>query len=183
MPSLSSTYLIPALIFNPAFILHLINTFVSHFVPSPPTVSHSPHPVMEHLGPVQGTTLYMDMHDDDQLCWKYTAVMVVVQLFAFGRVSEKRGQRKARKAAARLEKERLKESSGKSEKDLRQINFQEECIAKSWDGTCESPENGALKLASENGHANHKAADGGNKSETESEASTTGTSEEGMNLV
>jgi len=124
----------------------------------------------------------MDMHDDDQLCWKYTAVMVVVQLFAFGRVSEKRGQRKARKAA-RLEKERLKEKSEKSEKDLWQIMSQEERTMKSWDGTCEFQENGALKLASENEHADDKAAKGGNKFETDSGASTTETSEEEMNLV
>ncbi|TVY87808.1 hypothetical protein LAWI1_G007504 [Lachnellula willkommii] len=182
MPSLSSTYLIPALIFNPAFILHLINTFASHFVPSPPTVSHSPHPFMESIGPAHGTTLYMDMHDD-QLCWKYTAVMVVVQLFAFGRVSEKRGQRKARKAA-RLEKERLKkEKSEKSEKDLRQIISQAECNAKSRDGTCELPQNGALKLASGNGHADDKVKNAGKKLETESESSMTETSEEEMNFV
>ncbi|TVY34496.1 hypothetical protein LSUB1_G006156 [Lachnellula subtilissima] len=181
MPSLTSTYLIPALLCNPAFILHLINTFASHFLPSPPTLSHSPHPFMETLGPVPGTTLYMDMHDDEQMCWKYTAVMVVVQLFAFGRVSEKRGQRKARRAA-RLEKERL-EKLEKSEKDLRQIMSQGEGIVKSWDGTCESPENGALKLATENGHANDKATNGGKKFETESEASMTETSEEEMLFV
>lgn len=125
----------------------------------------------------------MNMHDDDQLCWKYTAVMVVVQLFAFGRVSEKRGQRKARKAA-RLEKERLKkEKSEKAEKDLQQIISQAECSAKGWDGTCEFPLNGALKLASGNGHANDKLKNAGKKLEMESEASMTETSEEEMNFV
>ena len=104
--------------------------------------------------------------------------MVVVQLVAFGRVSENRGQRKARKAA-RLEKDRLKKVKfEKLENESPQIMYQTECHVKGWDGACDFPEDGALKLANRNGYAN-----GGNKIETESEGSMTETSEEEMNLV
>jgi Icc-related predicted phosphoesterase len=47
----------------------------------------------------------MDMHADDQLCWRYTAIMVVVQLLAFGRIQDNRVQIKA-KRAAKLDKEK-----------------------------------------------------------------------------
>ncbi|KAF4632214.1 hypothetical protein G7Y89_g5917 [Cudoniella acicularis] len=107
MPSFSSTYLLPAIILNPAFILHLINTFVSHWVPPPPTVSHSPHPFMESLGPVPGSILYLDMHADEQLCWGYTVVMVIIQVLAFGRVSDNRVRRKSAKAA-KIEREKIR---------------------------------------------------------------------------
>jgi hypothetical protein len=104
MPGISTTYLLPAIILNPAFILHLINTFFSHYMPPPPTISYSPHPFMESLGPLPGTTLALDMHANDQLCWGYTAIMVIAQVFAFGKVSDNRIARKA----ARLERERLR---------------------------------------------------------------------------
>jgi hypothetical protein len=175
MPSLTTTYLIPALFLNPAFVLHIINTFVSHFVPSPLTISHSPHPFMESIGPVPGSTLYLDMHADNQLCWRYTAVMVVVQLLAFGRVSDNRGQRKA-KRAARLERERLKnEKLGKCAGDKKKPI----CISPDFmDGACDIPENTPLRET--NGHANGTAGHPAKRNETEGEESTTETSEEEM---
>lgn len=109
MPSMSCTYLVPAILLNPAFILHLINTFVSRLVPDPLAPSHSPNPFMESLGPRPGSTPYLDMHTDDQLCcYGYTAIMVVVQILAFGRVQDNRTQRKGAKAASKFEKERLR---------------------------------------------------------------------------
>ena len=60
---------------------------------------------MESIGPVQGSTPYWDMHADDGLCWRYTAIMVVVQVLAFGRVHDNRVQRRDRKAA-KAERER-----------------------------------------------------------------------------
>jgi hypothetical protein len=109
MPTLSTTYLIPAILLNPAFILHLINTFVSHLVPpSPAVTSHSPHPFMESIGPLPGSTPYWDMHADDALCWRYTAVMVVVQVLAFGRVQDNRVARRERRAAVKAERERMR---------------------------------------------------------------------------
>lgn len=121
MPSLSSTYLLPAILLNPAFILHLINTFVSHIIPPVPDIpSVSPHPTFETLGPVPGATPYMDMHADDQLCWRYTAIMVFVQLLAFGRIQDNRVQIKA-KRAAKVEKEKaFKEKIAMLEDERRQ---------------------------------------------------------------
>lgn len=106
MPTITSTYLIPAILLNPAFVLHLINTFISHIVPPPPSISHSPRPFIESIGPVRNAAPYLDMHADDQLCWGYTAVMVVVQVLAFGRVNENRVRRKSARAAE-VERERL----------------------------------------------------------------------------
>jgi len=115
MPGLSTTYLLPAIILNPAFILHLINTFVSHLMPPPPTISYSPHRIMESLGPLPGSPPYLDMHANDQLCWRYTAVMVIVQIFAFGRVSDNRIARKAlRQERERIRKEKLEKIMDKS---------------------------------------------------------------------
>jgi hypothetical protein len=107
MPSLSSTYLLPAILLNPAFVLHLINTFISHWLPPPPTVSVSPHPFMENLGPLPGTKLFMDIHADEKLCWSYTAVMVFVQVLAFGHVQDNRVRRKSAKAA-KIEREKAR---------------------------------------------------------------------------
>jgi hypothetical protein len=104
MPSLSTTYLLPALLLNPAFVLHLINTTVSYFTAPLYSITMSPHPFMDSIGPKRDTGLYMDMHADDTLCWGYTAVMVVVQLLAFGRVQDNRVQRRERREAKRVER-------------------------------------------------------------------------------
>ncbi|KAH8678840.1 hypothetical protein BGZ60DRAFT_468225 [Tricladium varicosporioides] len=142
MPSISSTYLLPAIILNPAFILHLINTFVSHWVPPSPTVSHSPHPFMESIGPLPGSTLYLDMHESDQLCWGYTVIMVLVQVFAFGRVSDNRVRRKSAKAA-RVEREKLRrEKLEKLQLEKMRTDPPQEC-----------GNGNGLKRASENGNA------------------------------
>jgi hypothetical protein len=95
-PSLSTTYILPAVLLNPPVLLHLINTFISHFLQSTPSVSVSPHPRLESLGPVPGSKPYFDMHANDQLCWHYTAFIVVVQLLAMGSVQDNRRKRKGR---------------------------------------------------------------------------------------
>lgn len=109
---LSTTYLLPAIFLNPPMVLHLINTFMSHLQPLPSTISTSPHPRLQLLGPVPGAPLYLDMHADQQLCWRYTAVMVVVQLLAIGRVKDNRGRRRGRL-------ERLAEAREKTREEAR----------------------------------------------------------------
>ncbi|KAM3086209.1 hypothetical protein ACMFMF_000163 [Clarireedia jacksonii] len=104
---ITSTYLLPAIFLNPAFVLHLINTFISHLLPPPPTISVSPHPIFETLGPLPGTDLAFDMHEDDTLCWSYTFVMVIVQLLAFGRVSNNR-VRRSHARASRVGKDKMR---------------------------------------------------------------------------
>jgi hypothetical protein len=79
-PSCSTNYLLPAIFLNPAVVLHVINTAVSHLQGVSCARSFSSNPFIESLGPVPGSTLYLDMHANDRLCWKYTALMVLVQL-------------------------------------------------------------------------------------------------------
>lgn len=44
----------------------------------------------------------MDVHASDNLCWGYTALLVVLQIFAFGRVSKEREDSRV-KAEARMD--------------------------------------------------------------------------------
>jgi hypothetical protein len=181
MPTLSTTYLLPAILLNPAFILHLINTFVSHMVPPPLTVSHSPHPFMESIGPVPGSKPYLDMHANDQLCWRYTVLMVIVQLLAFGRVQDNRVQRKSAKAA-KLEREKLrKEKLEKMEEDSKYLVMNGNGHAVGMNGTANFPEgymDGAAESTPKPEIEYETTKD--NKDESTSEGSLTETSEEEM---
>ena len=180
MPSLSSTYLIPAIILNPALILHLINTFHSHMMPPPTTISYSAHPIIEGLGPLPGSTPYMDMHADDTLCWRYTILMVFVQLLAFGRVSDNRVQRKTARAAAKAERERLrKEKSEKIEAIGVYTMAKVSGIGSYLDGTCDFPEDHHTNgFANGNGAVNGDAKMSAGHKKSDSEESMTETSEE-----
>jgi hypothetical protein len=120
-PLLSTTYLLPAIFLNPALVLHLINTFMSHLQPQPSGASGSPHPRLQALGPVPGSTPYLDMHADEQLCWRYTAVMVVVQLLAIGSVKDNRGRRRGRL-------QRLAEGREKTREETRHRAFIDSCV-------------------------------------------------------
>jgi hypothetical protein len=148
MPTLSTTYLIPAILLNPAFVLHLINTFVSHLVPpSPPVISHSPHPFMESIGPVPGSTPYWDMHADDALCWRYTAIMVLLQVLAFGRVQDNRLARRERRAAIKAERERMRKV------EVECVGEERKVVAK---GTGADGAQDPIEEWEGNGHANRK---------------------------
>ena len=141
MPNLSTSYLLPAVLLNPAFILHLINTYVSHMWPPPLTISHSPHPIMESLGPLPGSDPFLDMHADDKLCWRYTIVMVIVQLFSFIRISDNRGRRRSAREAAKLERERVrKEKSEHKEQMKMHAVSQVSGLSNYLDGACDFPE-------------------------------------------
>jgi hypothetical protein len=183
MPTLSSTYLLPAILLNPAFILHLINTYVSHMDPPPLTISHSPHPIMESLGPLPGSTPYLDMHADDRLCWRYTIVMVIVQLFSFIRVSDNRGRRRSAREAAKLERERLrKEKSDQIEEMRMHVVSKVSGMGGYLHGACDFPEDPYM-----NGKAHgeeHEVVEIGKPDErridSSSEESLTETSEEEM---
>ena len=204
MPSLSTTYLIPALLLNPAFVLHLINTTMSYFTAPLHNISLSPHPFMDSLGPKRETGLYMDMHADDALCWRYTAVMVVVQILAIGRVQENREQKRARREAKRaerlerVERERVgkterERGSNLSEKENERVHIIGELNAngcKGMDGVVEVPawedksrvNRGLLvdEIEFSNGGTNRKGKREKSESENSSEESLTETSEEEM---
>ncbi|KAL2070597.1 hypothetical protein VTL71DRAFT_13623 [Oculimacula yallundae] len=182
MPTLSTTYLIPAILLNPAFVLHLLNTFISHMIPPPPSVSHSPHPFMESIGPIRNAPPYLDMHADEQLCWGYTVVMVLVQVFAFGRVNDNRVLRKSAKAA-KLEREKLrKEKLEKTVVDRKPAALKANGhVNGTLDGTCDVP----AEQKSVNGAANGgiKKQDSSDERRKESDSDeTTETSEEEMIL-
>jgi hypothetical protein len=106
MTSLSSTYLIPAVLLNPVIILHGFNTFCSHFVSTTLPVSTSNHQWLENLGPAAATGPYVDVHSSDQLCWSYTLIMVLLQVLAYGKVNDTRVRKKSARAAAKAERER-----------------------------------------------------------------------------
>jgi hypothetical protein len=107
MPSsLTSTYLLPAILLNPAVILHGFNTFMYHQMPNPP-VGTSTNQWLERLGPAGSAGHYFDVHDNDQLCWWYTILMVVVQIFAYGQVNDTRVRKKSAIAAKKADRERL----------------------------------------------------------------------------
>ena len=95
-PSISTNYLFPAIFLNPPLLLHLINTVISHFQPKPHIPSISPYPRLEGFGPAPGSTLYLDVHANNQMCWNYTALMVAVQLLAIANVQGNRVKRKER---------------------------------------------------------------------------------------
>lgn len=80
---------------------------------------------MESLGPVPGSKLYLDMHSDEQLCWGYTAIMVLVQVLVFGRVQDNRGARRLAKAAKLEERERIKAEKMERLEEERRLALQE----------------------------------------------------------
>lgn len=94
-----SRYLIPALFLCPSIVLHLINTAHSYIHPPPVIESSSPHLFIEGLGPLPGAELYLDMHANNSLCWKFTVIMVIFQYLAFNQIGED-----IRKKSKKLEK-------------------------------------------------------------------------------
>jgi hypothetical protein len=104
--SFTSTYLLPAVLLNPIVILHGINTFWSHMIPSVIATSTSQHQWLERLGPSAASEPYFNVHNNDQMCWGYTAILVIVQILAYGRVRNNRVKRKSARAA-KMEQEKV----------------------------------------------------------------------------
>lgn len=104
--SFTSSYLVPAVFLNPIVILHAINTYASHYIPSAMRTlpSDSLYKGFEMLGPPGNAQPYLDMHKDNALCWKCTALMVVVQVLAYAKVCDNRELRKLAKKAKREQK-------------------------------------------------------------------------------
>ncbi|EMR85424.1 hypothetical protein BcDW1_5988 [Botrytis cinerea BcDW1] len=127
-------------------------------------MSASPHPIFESLGPLPGSQWALDMHEDDALCWRYTAVMVVIQMWIFGRVSGNRISMKDAKAV-RIERERARrERSAIIEAESTSAK-----LSKGLDGICEA-ENGRLGKADLLGpHDELLEASDGNTTETSEE--------------
>ncbi|RDL31950.1 uncharacterized protein BP5553_09352 [Venustampulla echinocandica] len=179
MRSISCNYLVPAILLNPAFILHLINALMSRFVlPGPHPPSHSPNPFMEMLGPAPGSTPYLDMHSDDQLCcYGYTAIMVMVQIFAFGRVQDNRVRKRGAKAATSEREARRKEKLDILQEDGVEASTKTNGVIRRSDGATNG--NGKCDIARTSTLSNGgvEASD-----DLETEESMTETSEEEMML-
>ncbi|KAL3417796.1 hypothetical protein PVAG01_10806 [Phlyctema vagabunda] len=186
MAPFKTSYLVPAILLNPAFVLHLFNTFVSHLLPPPCTASVSPHPFMENLGPLPGTKIAIDVHENDPLCWGYTVIMVIVQCLAFGSVQDNRVKRRSARAAKLERSKRLEQERdlAKEKSEVRLSNDAQSShkdLNTSCDGTVED------QNRQPNGHVIEVGLEErprtGTTPETENESDeTTETSEEEMML-
>lgn len=87
--SLTTTYLLPAILLNPVLFLHSLNTILARLLPPVLAATAVEPQSYSKLGP-PATSPHLDMHVNDNLCWSYTVVMVFAQLLAFGRVSQRR---------------------------------------------------------------------------------------------
>jgi len=155
-------------------------------MPPPPAISYSPHPFMESLGPLPGSAPYLDMHADEGLCWRYTAIMVAVQVFAFGKVSDNRIARKSARAA-KLEREKIRwEKLDEMAGDRKPLETKANGhFGVGADGACDLPKEQITILAKgkENGKTNgatESAISNGHTHGYDCEDSMTETSEEEM---
>jgi len=115
MPTnLTTTYLLPAILLNPVLFLHSLNTILSRLLPPVLAATTPPAQPYCHLGP-SPTSPHLDMHVSDNLCWSYTVFMVLAQLLAFGRVSQRRQTVRDRKEALKSRKEEAQDSYFASE--------------------------------------------------------------------
>lgn len=136
---------------------------------------------MESIGPIRNAPPYLDMHADDQLCWGYTVVMVLVQVFAFGRVNDNRVRRKSAKAA-KLERERMrKEKLEKPVEDRKPAALKPNGhVNGTWDGTCDVPAEQKLSNGVANGGTTKHESSDERKKDSDSDETLTETSEEEM---
>lgn len=112
---------------------------------------------MESLGPVPGTSLYFNMHTDNKLCWHFTAIMVVAQILAFGKISENRNAKKRAKAAT-LEREKgRKDKLDKMVEERKPLELKANGHVAGLDGACDSTND--LAIVYTNGTANGVARD------------------------
>lgn len=113
-PSLSTSYLLPALLLNPVLFLHGFNTILSRIIPPVVVAGAVQPPPYSTFGPSSNHP-HLDVHASDNLCWSYTVLMICAQLMAFGRIHRLREEGRER---TRLKKEseeaRKIRSSGKS---------------------------------------------------------------------
>lgn len=101
-PSISKSYIVPALFLNPVLFLMSLNTILSRCLP-PIIVDAAKQPQPYSTFGPSAQHPHLDVHASEKLCWSYTFLIVCAQLAAFGRVS---GCREAGKEKARMKKER-----------------------------------------------------------------------------
>lgn len=155
--SFTSSYLLPGIVLNPVLVLHGFNTFASHYIPSAisTVVSYSRYKWMEDCGPPGNQIPYFYVHNNDSLCWSYTAVMVVLQILAYIKIVDDR-------EAQRQLHLRKKTESNKTQRISK--GRDQECVASSWsckntqDWSCEGENQGLGNVPVESDYifVNHK---------------------------
>ena len=131
----------------------------------PTAISHTMHKSFEALGPPGNHVPYLDMHENDGLCWQYTAAMVVLQVLAYGKVSDNREERRDRAAARKLEKEKERAAAlARGEQNGSALNGKMAYCSKT-NGFVTNGINGhgkehSLHMTNTNGSANQQFCDG-----------------------
>ncbi|MCJ1228015.1 hypothetical protein MMC12_004674 [Toensbergia leucococca] len=92
-PSMTTSYLLPAIFFNPVLFLHTLNTILSRILPPIVAPSGIQPPPYSDLGP-SAQHPHIDVHASENLCWIYTALMVCMQIVVFGKVVRCREERR-----------------------------------------------------------------------------------------
>ena len=136
-PSIATSYILPAIFLNPVLFLHGVNTILSRLLPPIviPTAAVQ-RPVYSMLGPA-ATHQHIDIQNSENLCWSYTAVMILAQLVAYDRVMRVR--------EAGKERQRRKEEMNGTKGDAKHSDSY-------WDEGNNKPSN-ARKAGLMNGHA------------------------------
>lgn len=95
-PSISTSYILPAIFLNPVLFLHGLNSILSRILP--PIVIPAAtvqRPAYSMLGPA-ATHQHIDIQNSENLCLGYTFVMICAQLVAYDRVMKVREAGKER---------------------------------------------------------------------------------------
>jgi len=116
-PSLSTSYLLPAILLNPVLFLHSLNTILSRVLP--PTVVASPiqPPPYSKLGP-SANHPHLDIHASETLCWCYTVLIMIVQMIVFGRINNLREKRRESKRTKETRLIPIRQSMSKQGKQM-----------------------------------------------------------------
>lgn len=101
-PSISKSYIVPAIFLNPVLFLMSLNTILSRVLPPITVDAAKQPPPYSTFGP-SAQHPHVNIHASEKLCWGYTFLIVCAQLAAFGRVN---GCREAGKEKARVKRER-----------------------------------------------------------------------------
>lgn len=107
-PSVSKSYIIPAIFLNPVLFLMSLNTILSRLLPPIVVDTAEQPPPYSTFGP-SAQHPHLNIHASENICWSYTILIVCAQLAAFGRVSE---CREAGKEKARMKRERARGTGG-----------------------------------------------------------------------
>ena len=113
-PSISMSYIIPAIFLNPVIFIHGVNTILSRILP--PVVAANPvrPPAYSTFGPA-AVHQHVDVQSSENLCWTYTIFMICAQLVAYNNVSQRREEtRESRKKTEELAQIELQGSLNRS---------------------------------------------------------------------